>query len=183
MPQNGGKWSQRAILRNVLKAQPMRLALYQPDIPQNTGTLIRLGACLNVPVEIIEPCGFPFSIKALRRAGMDYLDQAKIVHHSSWEAFLVDPARSAGRLVLLSTKAATPYLDFAFAAGDTLLLGRESAGVPDDVHAAADSQLVIPMADGPRSLNVAIAGAMVLGEALRQTRGLGAPNGVNGVTE
>lgn len=156
----------------------MRLALFQPDIPQNTGTLIRLGACMDVPVDIIEPCGFPFSIKALRRSGMDYLDQAALTHHRDWAAFLADPARAQGRLVLCSTKAAIPYTDFEFSAGDTLLLGRESAGVPNDVHDAADSRLVIPMAAGPRSLNVAIAAAMVLGEALRQTRGLSSPNGV-----
>ncbi len=156
----------------------MHLALFQPDIPQNTGTLIRLGACMGVPVEIIEPCGFPFSIKALRRSGMDYLEQATIIHQPSWEAFLGDPARADGRLVLLSTKAVTPYLDFTFAPGDTVLLGRESAGAPLEVHNAADSELVIPMAAGQRSLNVAIAGAMVLGEALRQTAGMPASNGV-----
>jgi tRNA (cytidine/uridine-2'-O-)-methyltransferase len=149
----------------------MRLALFQPDIPQNTGTLIRLGACLSTPVEIIEPCGFPFSVKALRRSGMDYLDQADLTHHVDWAAFLAHPARGQGRLVLLTTKAETAYTAFDFAPGDTLLLGRESAGVPDDVHQSADSRIVIPLAQGARSLNVAVAGAIVLGEALRQTGG------------
>jgi len=149
----------------------MRLALYQPDIPQNTGTLIRLGACLDVPVEIIEPCGFPFSIKALRRAGMDYIDRAALTHHADWTAFLTDPGREAGRLGLLTTMAELSYTDFAFQPGDTLLLGRESAGVPENVHERADARVVIPLAAGVRSLNVAVAAAMVLGEALRQTGG------------
>jgi len=153
----------------------MRLALYQPDIPQNTGTLIRLGACLNVPVDVIEPCGFPFSIKALRRAGMDYLEQAQIDHHMDWAAFQAHEARGQGRLVLLTTKSDQPYTDFSFTSGDTLLLGRESAGVPENVHAAAHAALVIPLAAGARSLNVAVAAAMVLGEALRQTGSFPAP--------
>jgi len=152
----------------------MRLALFEPDIPQNTGTLIRLGACMGVPVDVIEPCGFPFSIKALRRSGMDYLDQAEIEHHADWEAFLAAPVRSEGRIVLLTTKASVPYSEFSFQPGDTLLLGRESAGVPKAVHQAADSRIVIPMAPGARSLNVAVAAALVLGEALRQTGGFSA---------
>jgi tRNA (cytidine/uridine-2'-O-)-methyltransferase len=155
--------------------ETMHLALYQPDIPQNTGTLIRLGACMGVPVEIIEPCGFPFSIKALRRAGMDYLERAELRHHMDWAAFQHDPARDEGRLVLLTTKGNAPYADFAFQPGDTLLVGRESAGVPENVHAAAQARVVIPMAGGVRSLNVAVAAAMVLGEALRQTGGFSAP--------
>lgn len=148
----------------------MRLALFEPDIPQNTGTLIRLGACMDVAVDIIEPCGFVFSDKSLKRAGMDYLERATINRHDSWDAFLENRARNenAGRLVLLSTKAALPYTDFKFEEGDTLLLGRESAGVPQSVFDRADASILIPMADGARSLNVAIAGAMVLGEALRQ---------------
>lgn len=145
----------------------MRLALFEPDIPQNTGALLRLGACLGVAIDIIEPCGFLWSDAKLRRAGMDYLDQATIVRHQSWAAF--EAARAGGRLVLLTTKAATPYLDFAFAGTDVLLLGRESAGVPSEVHAAADARLFIPMQAGRRSLNVAMAGAIVLSEALRQT--------------
>lgn len=144
----------------------MHLALFQPDIPQNTGTLIRLSACLDVPIDIIEPCGFPFSDRALRRAGMDYIDLAAIIHHDSWEQFL----KSIGdaRIVLLTTKAAKAYTSFTFQPDDILLLGRESAGVPDEVHARADARLTIPMNPKARSLNVAISAAMVLGEALRQ---------------
>ena len=148
----------------------MRVALYQPDIPQNTGTLIRLGACLGVPIDIIEPCGFLFSDTRLRRAGMDYLDCAEVIRHSSWEAFRA--ARAGTRLVLLTTKAAQSYLDFAFRPDDVLILGRESAGVPGDVHKQADAHLRIPMK--ARSLNVALAGAIVLAEALRQTEGFSA---------
>lgn len=144
----------------------MRLALFEPDIPQNTGTLIRLGACLGVPVDIIEPCGFVWSEPKLKRAGMDYLDQAEVVRHTSWQAFRA--ARASDRLLLLTTKAAQPYTSFRFTPSDILLLGRESAGVPDAVHETADARLVIPMQPGFRSLNVALSAAMVLGEALRQ---------------
>lgn len=146
----------------------MRLALYEPDIPQNTGTLIRLGACFGVSVDIIEPCGFLFTDKALKRAGMDYLEMAEIARHASWEKFR---AQAEGRIVLLTSKAATSYIEFEFAASDILLLGRESAGVPEPVHEAADARLRIPLKAGLRSLNVAVAGGIVLGEALRQTRG------------
>ena len=146
----------------------MRLALYEPDIPQNAGTLIRLGACLGVPVDIIEPCGFLFTDKALKRAGMDYLEMAEITRHASWEKFR---EAAKGRIVLLTSKASAPYIGFAFAPDDILLLGRESAGVPESVHDAADARLRIPLKPGLRSLNVAVAGAIVLGEALRQTRG------------
>jgi tRNA (cytidine/uridine-2'-O-)-methyltransferase len=156
----------------------MRLALFEPDIPQNTGTLIRLGACLGVPVDIIEPAGFPWSDRALKRAGLDYWELADVTRHTNWETYLashVAPAAAdrpaAGRLVLLTTKSAEPYTSFAFQPGDTLLVGRETAGVPSEVHAAADARLTIPMRPPARSLNVAIAAAMVLGEALRQTRG------------
>lgn len=145
---------------------PLRLALFEPDIPQNTGTLIRLGACLGVPVDIIEPCGFAFTDKSLKRAGMDYLERATIHRHDSWDKFL--SSTGDARIILLSTKAAEPYTKFAFAPDDILLLGRESAGVPDEVHTRASARVVIPMAEGARSLNVALAGAMVLGEALRQ---------------
>lgn len=145
---------------------PLRLALFEPDIPQNTGTLIRLGACMGVPVDIIEPCGFSFSDKSLKRAGMDYLERATIHRHDSWAKFL--ETRGSARIILLSTKAAEPYTGFRFTPDDTLLLGRESAGVPEDVHTRADARVLIPMAGGARSLNVALAGAMVLGEALRQ---------------
>lgn len=144
----------------------MRIALYQPDIAQNVGTLLRLGACLGVPADIIEPCGFPFGERALRRSGMDYLDHADYTAHASWDAFL---AARSGRLVLLTTRADVAYTGFRFAPGDVLLLGRESAGVPDEVHARAEARVAIPMAPGLRSLNVAVAAAMVLGEALRQT--------------
>ncbi len=146
----------------------MRIALYQPDIPQNAGAIIRLGACLGVAVDLIEPFGFVWSDSRLRRAGMDYLAHADIARHPSWRAF-----REAGhgRLVLLTRHAALPYTGFAFAAGDVLLLGRESAGVPDEVHAAADARVTVPLRPGLRSMNVATAAAMVLGEALRQTGG------------
>ena len=147
----------------------MRLALYEPDIPQNCGALIRLGACLGVAVDVIEPCGFLFSDKGLKRAGMDYVDQAEIVRHASWARFR-ERQNGAGRLVLLTSKAQASYIDFAFAPDDTILLGRESAGVPQEVHDAVDARLLIPMRPGLRSINVAQAAAMVLGEALRQTR-------------
>jgi tRNA (cytidine/uridine-2'-O-)-methyltransferase len=147
----------------------MRIALYQPDIAQNAATLIRLGACLGVAVDIIEPCGFVFADKGFRRAGMDYLDQADMKRHVSWTAFLEN--RVPGRIVLLTTRSSDPYTAFAFRPDDTLLLGRESAGVPDDVHPRGDARLRIPLRAGLRSINVAQAGAMVLGEALRQTNG------------
>ena len=149
----------------------MRLALFEPDIPQNAGTLMRLGACLGVGIDVIEPCGFLFSDSALRRAGMDYLDQANVVRHTSWQAYVSARAKSAGRLVLLSAKAALPYTEFLFEMDDTIVLGRESAGAPDFVHAAANARLRIPLRPGMRSINVALAGAMVLGEALRQMGG------------
>ena len=144
----------------------MRLALYQPDIPQNAAALMRLGACLRVPVDVIEPCGFLFSNAGFRRAGMDYLDYADVTRHETWHAFL---SRVPGRVILLTTKASLSYTAAAYRREDTLLLGRESAGVPDEVHARADERVRIPMAGDMRSLNVAQAGAMVLGEALRQT--------------
>jgi len=146
----------------------MRLALFEPDIPQNAASIIRLAACLDMPVDIIEPCGFLFSDSGFRRAGLDYVERAEIIRHSSWVEF-----RTAlgGRLVLLTTRATTAHTAFAFAASDTLLLGRESAGVPDFVHEAADARLRIPLKPGLRSLNVAQAGAMVVGEALRQIKG------------
>ena len=146
----------------------MKLALYEPDIPQNTGTLLRLAACLATPVSVIEPCGFALSDRRMRRAGLDYLDRVDLTRHESWEAFL---AQSSGRLVLLTTRGETAYTQFAYQSGDTLLLGSESAGVPEAVHDAAHARIVIPMAPGMRSLNVAVAGAMALGEALRQTGG------------
>ena len=150
----------------------MRLALYEPDIPPNTGTLIRLCACLGVPLDIIEPCGFPLSDRALKRAAMDYGAGASVTQHPSFAQFKAD--LGARRLVLLSTKAPLSYLDFTFSEHDTLLLGRESAGVPEAVHATAAARIRIPMAEGCRSLNVAVAGALALGEALRQTGGFAA---------
>ena len=147
----------------------MRLALYEPDIPQNAGSLMRLGACLGVGIDVIEPCGFLLSDKNFRRAGMDYLKSADIRRHPSWARFHEDFSASSGRLVLLTTRGEMAYSDFSFAAGDTLLVGRESAGVPQEVHDCAHARLVIPLRPGMRSLNVAQAAAMVLGEALRQT--------------
>jgi tRNA (cytidine/uridine-2'-O-)-methyltransferase len=144
----------------------MRLALYQPDIAQNVGTILRLGACLGVDVDIIEPCGFPFGDASLKRAGLDYLDHARFVRHESWTTYL---ATEPTRIVLLTTKADRRYTDFAFDKSDTLLLGRESAGVPSQVAARASARLKIQLLPGMRSLNVAVAAAMVLGEALRQT--------------
>ena len=146
----------------------MRLALFEPDIPQNTAAIIRLGACLGVAVDIIEPCGFLFSEAGFRRAGLDYVERADFQRHESWEAFC---AKRRGRLVLLTTKASLSYLAFGFGPDDTLLLGRESAGVPDRVHDAADARIRIPLRAGLRSLNVAQTAAMALGEALRQTGG------------
>ncbi len=145
----------------------MRLALYQPDIAPNVGAVLRLGACLGVAVDIIGPCGFALGDRDLRRVAMDYLELAEFVRHDSWEAYL-ERRGEGGRLVLLTTRAARPHTDFSFAAGDTLLLGRESAGVPAEVHAAAAARLRVPLVAGARSLNVAIAAAMVVGEALRQ---------------
>ncbi len=144
----------------------VRLALYEPDIPQNTGAILRLGACLGVAVDIIEPCGFVLDDRRLRRAGMDYLDRVRMSRHASWQVFLGD---HAGRLVLLTTRGGDRLPEFRFRGGDTILLGRESAGVPDRVHDAADARVAIPMTAGARSLNVALAAALALGEALRQT--------------
>lgn len=146
----------------------LSLALYQPDIPQNTATLLRTGACLNVPVHIILPAGFVLSDRNFRRAGMDYLEKAALVQHADWAAFQAYCRDEKRRIVLLSTKAAEVYTDFRFHENDVLMLGRESAGVPDQVHEAADARILIPMHGDARSLNVAISGAMVLGEALRQ---------------
>ena len=151
----------------------MRVALFQPDIPQNTGAILRLGACLDVAVDLIEPCGFLLGDRHVRRAGLDYRDLVRLTRHASWDAFLA--ARPAGRLVLLTTKADRSHLDFDFVADDTLLLGRESAGVPEAVHRACDARLRVPMVRGARSLNVALAAALVLGEALRRTGGFPAP--------
>lgn len=147
----------------------MRIALFQPDIPQNTGTILRLCACLNVEAHIIEPAGFPVTDRHFRRAGMDYLDQVQIVRHVAWEAFEHWRRAADVRLLLLTTRGSRSYLDCRYGRGDILMLGRESAGVPDAVFTAADERLAIPMRPGMRSLNVAMAAAMALGEALRQT--------------
>jgi tRNA (cytidine/uridine-2'-O-)-methyltransferase len=147
----------------------VRIALYQPDIAGNTGTILRLAACLALGVDLIEPAGFDLSDRALRRAGMDYLEMAALARHVDWTAFEEWRSREGRRLVLFTTKGALPYTDFAFAPGDVLLFGRESAGVPDHVHEAADHRLLIPMPGGGRSLNVAMSVAMAAGEAVRQT--------------
>jgi tRNA (cytidine/uridine-2'-O-)-methyltransferase len=155
----------------------MRIALYEPDIPQNTGTILRLAACFGLAAHIIEPAGFPTSDRAFRRAGMDYLDQVTILRHPSWEDFAAWGAQAGVRLVLFTTHAGTSYFDHAFRADDLLLFGRESAGVPEAVHRAAAARLVIPMRVGMRSLNVAMAAAMAVGEAMRQTGAFPAPTG------
>jgi tRNA (cytidine/uridine-2'-O-)-methyltransferase len=146
----------------------MRIALYEPDIPQNTGTILRLAACLGAEAHIVEPAGFPTSDRAFRRAGMDYLDQVALVRHVDWAAFERWRAAKRARLVLFTTRSRVSYLDHAFRENDVLLFGRESAGVPDHVHRAAEARLVIPVREGLRSLNVALACAMALGEAMRQ---------------
>lgn len=149
----------------------MRLVLYQPDIPQNTGSILRLAACLGVPVDLIEPAGFVITDKGLRRAGLDYLPAATLTRHDSFAAFETWRRQAGGRLVLVTTRAAMPYTEFAYRPGDLLMLGRESAGVPDSVHDLAEARVVIPMVAGMRSVNVAVAAGMILGEALRQTGG------------
>ncbi|MBR1372919.1 tRNA (cytidine(34)-2'-O)-methyltransferase [bacterium] len=148
----------------------MRLALFQPDIPQNTGTLLRLGACLDLPLDIIEPCGFIFNEKAMKRAGMDYLNIATYRRHNSWNDLLDyrnQHPDEYGRIVLLTPPASTPYTNFAFKPNDIILMGRESAGVPEAVHKLAVSRLLIPMNKNARSINVTVSAVMVIGEALR----------------
>jgi tRNA (cytidine/uridine-2'-O-)-methyltransferase len=147
----------------------MQIALFQPDIPQNTGTILRLCACMEAVAHIIEPAGFPVSDRNFRRAGMDYLDQVTLMRHDSWSKFEQWRNERNYRLILFTTKGATSYLDYQYGLNDVLLFGRETAGVPDEVAAAADARLVIPIKQGLRSLNIAIAAAMALGEALRQT--------------
>jgi tRNA (cytidine/uridine-2'-O-)-methyltransferase len=153
----------------------MRLALFQPDIPQNLGAALRLGACLGVPVDVIEPCGFPLSDRDMRRAAMDYAQEAELKRHSSWGKFEENLRTGRGRLLLFTTRAAAPFHAFEYRTGDVLLFGRESAGVPDQVHAAADARLYIPLTPASRSLNVVTAAAIALGEALRQTGGFPKP--------
>jgi tRNA (cytidine/uridine-2'-O-)-methyltransferase len=149
----------------------LRLVLYEPDIPQNAGAMMRLCACLDLPLELIEPCGFPISDRHLRRVGMDYLDHLRLTRHRSFDAFEAwrRQALPEARLILLTTSGETSHFDFAFRPADLIMVGRESAGVPRSVHELADARLRIPLARGRRSLNVALAAAMVLGEALRQT--------------
>lgn len=152
----------------VMSSDPsLSIALYQPDMPTNTGAILRLGACLEVPIDIIEPCGFIWDDKKLKRVAMDYIDHCRYVRHKDWESF--KRSSHGRRLVLLTTKGAVPYGTFSFQKDDILLLGRESAGVPQSIHDQADARLYIPMKEGLRSLNVALSAAMVLGEALRQT--------------
>lgn len=150
----------------------MRLALFQPDIPQNLGAALRLGVCLGVAMDVIEPCGFPLSGRAVRRAGLDYAGKAEVVLHPGWGEFL---SARRGRIVLFTTRAAQPFHRFDYAADDILLFGRESAGVSDEVHEAADARLCIPLAADARSLNVVTAAALALGEALRQSNGFPSP--------
>jgi tRNA (cytidine/uridine-2'-O-)-methyltransferase len=156
----------------------MHIVAYQPDIPQNVGSFIRLCACMDTPLHIVEPCGFLFDDKRIRRVAMDYYDAARITRHRSWEAFLeyrrldLGQETPVGRLLLLSTHASEDYTRFAYAPNDMLVLGRESAGVPPEVAQAADARLRIEMNAGTRSLNVALAASMVLGEAIRQTKGM-----------
>lgn len=152
-------------------AEPPRLALYQPDIPQNAGTLLRLGACFGFTLDIIEPCGFLWDDRRMRRAGMDYLDRVAVVRHSGWAAFEADRRAAGRRLVLLTTKGGDRLDRFSFAPGDVIMVGRESAGVPEAVAAAADAGVRIPMRPGLRSLNVALAATLAMGEAMRQLGG------------
>jgi tRNA (cytidine/uridine-2'-O-)-methyltransferase len=146
----------------------LRIALYQPDIPGNTGTILRMAVCFGIGVDVIEPAGFDISDRSLKRAGMDYLEQAALTRHANWQAFQEWRLGQNRRLLLFSTKAAKPYTQFSFQRGDIILLGRESAGVPADVHQAADARLIIPMVPGARSLNLALSAAIATGEALRQ---------------
>ncbi|GLQ35303.1 tRNA (cytidine(34)-2'-O)-methyltransferase [Amylibacter marinus] len=146
----------------------MRLAVYQPDIAPNLGAMIRLSACFGIPLDIIEPCGFPLSLKALRRSAMDYADIADMTRHNSWQKYLIN--RPKGRLVLLTTKADDLLWDFKFHPDDTILMGRESAGVPEDVHNTCDAHVKLPMFGAARSLNVAMTAGMAVSEGLRQTR-------------
>ncbi len=146
----------------------MQLAVFQPDIPQNLGTLIRFSACMGVKLHIIEPCGFPLDEKKMRRAAMDYVDKAQLIRHFSWEEFLKENAEH--RIILATTKAAKPYAKINYKKNDILLMGRESAGVPEEVHAAAHERVLIEMQKGCRSLNIAVSAAMIAGEMIRQTR-------------
>jgi tRNA (cytidine/uridine-2'-O-)-methyltransferase len=147
----------------------VRLALYQPDIPQNLGAAIRLCACLGVTLDVIEPCGFPLTDAAMKRAALDYGDKARVARHASFESFATAPEREGGRLVLVETDGATSFQNFDFSTGDTLILGRESAGSPGELYRRAQASVRVPMVKGLRSLNVVTAAAVVLTEAMRQT--------------
>ena len=146
----------------------LSIALYQPDIPQNVGAMIRLCACMNTSLEIIEPASFPWDERKIKQSAMDYIDKLQMKKHTSWDAFR--DTNKTKRVILMTTKAAQPYIDFNFRPDDILLAGSESAGVPDDVHAAVDGRILIPMQAGMRSMNIVNATSMILGEALRQTR-------------
>jgi len=173
-PENGNSGGTVADPPRSEVANPMehglRIALYQPDIAGNTGTILRFAACMGLAVDIVEPAGFDLSDRNLKRAGMDYLEMAALTRHVDWQAFDGRRLAEGRRLVLLSTRAALPYADFAFSDRDTLLFGRESAGAPNHVHDAADARLLIPMVEGARSINLALCVAMVAGEAIRQLR-------------
>src|SRR5690606_30750232 len=157
----------------------MRLALFQPDIPQNLGAALRLAACLGVALDVIEPCGFPLSDRAIRRAAMDYGDLGEVKRHAGWADFLAAPERAEGRLVLFTTRAPQALHASAFRPRDTLLFGRESAGVPEEAHLAAQARLKIPLRPEARSLNLVTAATLALGEALRQTDGFPRPDPSN----
>ena len=146
----------------------MKIAMYQPDIPQNCGAMMRLCACMGVGLEIIEPCGFVWDKRKIRSAAMDYFDKVTITRHNSWDAFY-NQYHGKSRIILMSTKASQTYHDFTFKSDDILLAGRESAGVPDYIHEKAQARVFIPMKQGFRSLNIVNATSMILGEALRQT--------------
>ena len=154
----------------------IRIALYQPDIPQNTGTILRTAACFGISVDIIEPAGFELSDKALRRAGLDYLKHASLTRHHDWDAYLSWTNEADRRIVLFTSKATKTHTEFDFSESDILLMGRESAGVPETVHDAVDERIKIPIRDGMRSLNLAVACAIATGEALRQTTNFAMPN-------
>jgi tRNA (cytidine/uridine-2'-O-)-methyltransferase len=162
----------------------MHLALYQPDIPQNTGAMLRMAACFGLAVDVIEPTGFVFGEARMRRAGMDYWNRVEIRRFADWPAFAADRRDAGARLILMTTRGDRIYTDFTFQAGDTIVMGRESAGVPDDIHAACDARLRVPMAVGTRSLNVAQTAAIAVAEGLRQTNGFpgGSPVSMNGTT-
>ncbi len=147
----------------------LRIALYQPDIPGNTGTILRLAACLGLGVDIIEPAGFDISDRNLKRAGMDYLSAVSLTRHVNWLQFDAWRREHGRRLVLATTKSPEPYTQFAYRDDDILLFGRESAGVPDHVHDVVEGRILIPMQEGQRSINVAMSAAMIAGEAMRQT--------------